>query len=49
MSILMAPDRTSLRTALKCVVPVRLGSDEEASPPGAKVVCWGIGGAGLGV
>ena len=46
MSILIAPDRTSLRTVLKCVVPTLLGSDGEAFSTSAGVLSWGTGGAG---
>ena len=45
MSILIAPDRTSLRTVLKCVALTLLGSDGEASPE-AGVFSRGTGGAG---
>ena len=46
MSILIAPDRTSFRTVLKCIAPTLLGSGGEAFSPDAGVLSWGTGGAG---
>ena len=46
MSILMAPERTSLRTVLKRVVLSRLG-DNEAFSLNDKEASVGIGGAGI--
>ena len=46
MSILMAPDRTSLRIVLKCVVLPLPSSDEEAFSPDVGALSLGTGGAG---
>ena len=46
MSIRIAPDRTSLRTVLKCVVLLLLGSTDNVVAFGAVAPSSGIGGAG---
>ena len=43
----MAPERTSLRTVLKCVVLPLLGLDEGAFSPDRGDPSLGIGGAGI--